>query len=50
MAKDKVSLPASYGGLLRYDEALSAYKLEPGHVVALILVISGALFLLQLLG
>ncbi len=50
MAKPKASLPASYGGLLRYDESLGKLQLEPGHVVVLVAVVSVLLLLLNILG
>lgn len=50
MAKPQVSLPASYGGLMRYDEALGDLKFEPGHVVALVGVVSIILILLNIFG
>ncbi|MBR9681135.1 MAG: preprotein translocase subunit Sec61beta [Candidatus Altiarchaeota archaeon] len=50
MAKPKVSLPASYGGLMRYDEALGDIKIQPGHVVVLVAAVSVMLILLNMLG
>lgn len=50
MAKKKVSLPASYGGIMRYDEALGDLKLEPGHVVALVAGVAIVLLVLNMLG
>ncbi|MBR9689816.1 MAG: preprotein translocase subunit Sec61beta [Candidatus Altiarchaeota archaeon] len=50
MAKQKATLPASYGGLMRYDESLGDIKLSPGHVVVLVLAISALMILLKVLG
>ncbi|MBR9680036.1 MAG: hypothetical protein GOU99_03235 [Candidatus Altiarchaeota archaeon] len=46
MAKPKVSLPASYGGIMRYDTGISDVKISPGYVVLLtLLVVFGLLFM-----
>ena len=38
MARDKISLPSGFGGLLRYDEEYrSRFMLKPGHVIAFII-------------
>ena len=41
MAKDnKVSMPSSMGGLVRYfDEYKSKFEIKPGHVIALIVAV-----------
>ena len=40
MADDKISMPGSFGGLMRYDEEFrSRFKLSPVHVVAFIVAI-----------
>ena len=40
MAKDKVSMPSSMGGLVRYfDEYKSKITLKPGTVIVLCIVI-----------
>jgi len=42
MADDKVQLPSSMGGLVRYSEETSKVKLKPGHIilfVALVVII-----------
>lgn len=44
------SLPASYGGLMRYSEAIGRVQLEPGHVVIAVAALSLALLLLNALG
>ncbi|MEK6820641.1 MAG: preprotein translocase subunit Sec61beta [Nanoarchaeota archaeon] len=37
---DKISMPAGFGGLLRYSEEYkSKFMLKPSHVVALIIAI-----------
>ncbi len=35
---EKINLPVSYGGLLRYDEETSKIKLKPAHVIAAIVL------------
>lgn len=50
MAKNKASLPASYGGLMRYDEAIGDLKIEPGHVIILVVAISAIMILLNVFG
>jgi preprotein translocase subunit Sec61beta len=40
MAQDKVNMPQSMGGLIRYfDEYKSKIEIKPGHVIILIIVI-----------
>ena len=40
MAQDKVNMPQSMGGLVRYfDEYKSKIEIKPGHVIILIVVI-----------
>lgn len=40
MPRDKVTMPASMGGLVRYfDEYKSKIEFDPGHVVVLALVV-----------
>ena len=40
MAGDKISMPSSMGGLVRYfDEYKSKLTLKPGHVIVLIVVV-----------
>ena len=40
MAQDRVSMPSSMGGLVRYfDEYKSKFELKPGHVVILIVIV-----------
>ena len=37
---NKVSMPSSMGGLVRYfDEYKSKFELKPGHVVVLIIIV-----------
>ncbi len=49
MARQRFTLPASYGGLLRYDEEVSYVKLNPGHVVIITLVVALTVILLHML-
>ncbi|HDR53368.1 MAG TPA: preprotein translocase subunit Sec61beta [archaeon] len=49
MAKQKISLPSSMGGIMRYDEEVGGIKLAPGQVIILTLVVCGIILLLQLL-
>jgi len=40
MANDRVSMPASFGGLVRYfDEYSSKIKLKPGYIVLIIALV-----------
>lgn len=40
MAQQKVSMPSSMGGLVRYfDEYKSKFEIKPGHVIILIVVV-----------
>lgn len=40
MAQDKVNMPQSMGGLIRYfDEYKSKIEIKPGHVIILIVII-----------
>ena len=40
MAQDKVNMPQSMGGLIRYfDEYKSKIEIKPGHVIILIIVV-----------
>jgi len=50
VAKKKATLPASYGGIMRYDQVLGDIKLEPGHVVALVVGVAVLLVILKILG
>ena len=49
--KDKVSMPSSMGGLVRYfDEYKSNISFRPGHVVILAIVIIVIMILLHAYG
>jgi preprotein translocase subunit Sec61beta len=50
MAREKASLPASYGGLMRYNESIGKIQIGPGHVVVAVAAISVILVLMNLLG
>ena len=40
MPQDKISMPASMGGLVRYfDEYKSRIEFDPGHIIVLAIVI-----------
>ena len=40
MSQDKVSMPQSMGGLLRYfDEYKSKIELQPGHIIILVILV-----------
>lgn len=48
---DRVSMPGSYGGLVRYyDEYKSKFQIKPAHVVALIIIVVVAEIALNFLG
>ena len=49
VAKPKITLPASYGGILRYDETVAEIQMEPGHVVVITILISALILLLHFL-
>ncbi len=52
MAKnDKISMPSGIGGIVRYfDEYKSKVQLQPGHVIALIVIIAGIIIFLNIYG
>ncbi|MFH1500881.1 MAG: preprotein translocase subunit Sec61beta [archaeon] len=40
MADNKISMPAGFGGLMRYDEEYeSRFKLKPEHVIVFIAIV-----------
>ncbi|MFH1317201.1 MAG: preprotein translocase subunit Sec61beta [Candidatus Woesearchaeota archaeon] len=40
MARDKISMPSSMGGLVRYfDEYKSKIEFKPGHIIVLIIIV-----------
>jgi preprotein translocase subunit Sec61beta len=40
MADNKISMPAGFGGLMRYDEEYDTkFKIKPAHVIAFVIVI-----------
>ena len=40
MAQDKVSMPSSQGGLMRYfDDYKSKIEFKPGHIIVLCIVV-----------
>ena len=51
MAKDKIQMPSSMGGLVRYfDEYKSKISFKPGHVVVLILAVIIIVIILHVYG
>lgn len=51
MAKDKISMPSSMGGLVRYfDEYKSKIQLKPGHIIILCIIIFLIIVLLHAYG
>jgi len=51
MAKDKISMPSSMGGLVRYfDEYKSKISLKPGTVVILAIVVMIIMIIIHLYG
>jgi preprotein translocase subunit Sec61beta len=49
VAKQKASLPASYGGIMRYNESIGKLQIEPGYVVIIVAAASILLVLLNVL-
>jgi preprotein translocase subunit Sec61beta len=40
MADNKVSMPSGMGGLVRYfDEYKSKFRLKPGHVIVIVVIV-----------
>jgi len=51
MAKDRVQMPSSMGGIVRYfDEYKSKIEMQPGHVIVLILFIVVLILVLHMYG
>ncbi|MBN2421295.1 preprotein translocase subunit Sec61beta [Candidatus Woesearchaeota archaeon] len=51
MAQDKISLPSSGGGLVRYsDEAKSKFMIKPQHIIAIIALVVVLEWLLHVYG
>ena len=51
MAKDKVSMPSSGGGLIRYfDDYKSKITFKPGHVIIMCVVVMIIIILLHAYG
>lgn len=51
MAHDKVSMPSSQGGLIRYfEDYKSKISLKPGHVIVLVIVVMVLIIILHLYG
>jgi len=36
---EKINMPASIGGLMRYDESVSKIKIKPSHVILFIILV-----------
>ncbi|MBR9681172.1 MAG: preprotein translocase subunit Sec61beta [Candidatus Altiarchaeota archaeon] len=49
MAKEKVSLPSSMGGLMRFDGGEGGLQISPGQVIIFTLIVSGFILMLRLL-
>ena len=51
MSKDKVQMPSSMGGLVRYfDEYKSKISFKPGHVIVMAIAIIIIIIILHLYG
>lgn len=51
MAQDKVSMPSSQGGLIRYfEDYKSKVSLKPGHVIVLVVAVIIIIILLHVYG
>ncbi len=51
MAKDKVQMPSSMGGLVRYfDEYKSKIEFKPGHIIILCIVVIVIMVILHAYG
>ena len=51
MAQKKVSMPASYGGLLRYfEDYKSKIVIKPTHVIVLTIAVIVVVMILHLIG
>lgn len=51
MAKDKIQMPSSMGGLLRYyDEYKSKIEFKPGHVIVITVLVMIIIILLHIYG
>jgi len=51
MAQDKIQMPSSQGGLIRYfDDYQSKIEIKPGHIIVLIITVVVIEILLNLYG
>ena len=51
MAKDRIQMPSSMGGLIRYfDEYKSKIELKPGHVIVITILVIIVIILLHAYG
>ena len=51
MAQDRISMPSSQGGLIRYfEDYKSKVSLKPGHVIVLVIVVMIIIILLHTYG
>lgn len=49
MAEEKINMPSSFGGLVRYfDEYKSKLQLNPAHVILIIILVIIGIFILNL--
>ncbi len=49
VAKQKITLPSSMGGLMRFDETTGGLQISPGQVVIFTLIVCAGILLLRLL-
>lgn len=51
MAQDKITMPSSQGGLMRYfDDYKSKVTLKPGHVIVIVVVVMVIILILHAYG
>jgi preprotein translocase subunit Sec61beta len=51
MAQDRISMPSSQGGLIRYfEDYKSKISIKPGHVIVLVIAVMIIILLLHLYG
>ncbi|MBW2991982.1 preprotein translocase subunit Sec61beta [Candidatus Woesearchaeota archaeon] len=51
MAQDRISMPSSQGGLIRYfEDYRSKISLKPGHVIVLVVVVMILVIILHIYG
>jgi preprotein translocase subunit Sec61beta len=51
MAQDKITMPSSQGGLMRYfDDYKSKISIKPGHVIVLVIAVIFVILILHAYG